>query len=76
MKIELIDRIENKYTDLIEILEESGYDKTVKITFETKKDLLSFRAGFYGHLKRTNMRIKSWVEGLSLFINKKLEIKK
>lgn len=43
---------------------------------ETKKDLLSFRTGFYGHLKRTNMRIKSWVEGLSLFINKKLEIKK
>ncbi|MBN8545807.1 MAG: hypothetical protein J0L60_06705 [Ignavibacteria bacterium] len=76
MKIELIDRLENKYAEILEILEESGYDKTIKITFETKKELQSFRTGFYGQLKRTNIKIKSWVDGLSLFINKKLEVER
>ena len=73
MKIELIDRIENKYADVLDILQESGNSKTIKITFETRKELDSFRTGLYNHLKKTKIRIKSWVEGLSLFINKKLE---
>jgi len=77
MKIELIDRLENKYQDIFDILEESAnHNKTVKVTFDTKKELQSFRTGLYSHLKKTRIKTKTWVEGLSIFINKKLEVER
>jgi hypothetical protein len=73
MKIELVDKIESKFypvTKEFETLKQKN--KTLKLTFETKKDLHSFRSGLGIYLKKSKSpyKIKVWTEeGLNMFIN-------
>ena len=75
MKIELVNRMENRFHDLFDILEDpKNQNKTIKVTFDTKNEMESFRTGFYSHTRKAKIKVKTWIEGLTLFINKKWEV--
>ena len=73
MKIELVDKIESKFYPVTKELETlNKRNKTLKLTFETKKDLHSFRSGLGIHLSKNKSpyKLRFWTEGeLNLFIN-------
>mgnify|MGYP003613625671 CR=1 FL=1 len=73
MKIELVDKIESKFYPVTKELETLNQrNKTLKLTFGTKKDLHSFRSGLGIYLSKNKSpyKLRFWTEGgLNLFIN-------
>ena len=73
MKIELVDKIESKFYPVIKEMQTlNERNKTLKLTFETRKDLHSYRSGLAIQLKKSKspFKFKAWTEDdLTLFIN-------